>query len=357
MPRQNEVRDSYTFQQCVNWLQKPSAREPALLLVRSCGRLHNYLTSRQTDGALRLGLCFRSDFSLLSFLPCPLPFAQVPELPEVETMRRGIAAIAGSRVVGAERAKCSRRPILIQPHAPALRRRLLGRTIDDVGRVGKRVVLLLDNSDRLIFEPRMTGLVLVTDPPTTEHLRFRLDLAGGPIPHIWYWDRRGLGSIRLFSARQFADRLGSGRLGPDALALSAEELQTRLSASRRAIKPALLDQRAVAGIGNLYASEILHLAAVHPAKRCDRLTADQWKAIHQRMLEVLHLAIRHEGSTLSDGTYRNALNQSGGYQNHHRVYDRAGERCLSCCQNAIVRIVQAQRATFYCPHCQPTRRR
>src|SRR6185436_14252104 len=148
-----------------------------------------------------------------------------------------------------------------------------------------------------IFEPRMTGLVLLADPPTKEHLRLRLDLDGGPIPHVWYWDRRGLGSVRLLSERQFAQRLCSGSLGPDALALSADELRQRLAKSRRAIKVALLDQRAVAGIGNLYASEILHLAGVHPAKRCDLLTVTQWQAIHSRMIEVLELAIRHEGST------------------------------------------------------------
>jgi formamidopyrimidine-DNA glycosylase len=276
----------------------------------------------------------------------------VPELPEVETMRRGIAGIVGSRVAGAGRVRCLRRPILIEPDGRTLARRLTGRRIDEVGRVGKRVVLRLDSGDRLVFEPRMTGLVLVADPPTQEHLRFRLDLAGGPIAHVWYWDRRGLGSVRLFSEKQFAERLGDGSLGPDALALSADDLRQRLATSRRAIKVALLDQRAVAGIGNLYASEILHLAGVHPARRCDLLTAAQWQAVQARMVEVLELAIRHEGSTLSDGTYRNALNQAGGYQNHHRVYDRAGELCASCGRAAIVRIVQAQRATFFCPTCQ-----
>lgn len=281
----------------------------------------------------------------------------MPELPEVETMRRGIAAIVGSRIVGAERVKCARRPIQIQPSGSALSRRLIGRTVQDVGRVGKRVVLQFDNADRLIFEPRMTGLVLVTDPPTTEHMRFRLDFEGGSIPHVWYWDRRGLGSIRLLSDHQFREQLGSGKLGPDALAVSVEELRERLKSSSRAIKVALLDQRAVAGVGNLYASEILHLAAVHPAKRCNMLTAAQWEAIHQHMLAVLQLAIRYEGSTLSDGTYRNALNKAGGYQNHHRVYDRAGDLCPSCSQKVIVRIVLAQRATFFCPHCQAARRR
>lgn len=279
----------------------------------------------------------------------------MPELPEVETMRRGIAGIRGSRVVGAERLRCSRKPIAIVPQGATLARRLAGRRIDDVGRLGKRVVLLLDSGDRMIFEPRMTGLVLVADPPTTEHLRFRLDLSGDSVEHVWYWDRRGLGSIRLLNERQFAEQLGDGRLGPDALDLTWLELRERLASSRRAIKVALLDQRAVAGIGNLYASEILHLAGIHPAKRCSRLTRTQWEAIHARMREVLELAISHEGSTLSDGTYRNALNQAGGYQNHHRVYDRTGETCLTCRRREIVRIVQAQRATFYCPECQRSR--
>src|SRR5262245_22816339 len=262
----------------------------------------------------------------------------MPELPEVETMRRGIAAIAGCRIAGAERLSCKRRPILMQPRPATLVRQLTGQLIAEVGRLGKRVVLKLNSGDRLIFEPRMTGLVLVADPPTAEHLRFRLDLAEGPIPHVWYWDRRGLGSVRLLSEQQFASLLGDGRLGPDALALSAEELRERLANSRRAIKVALLDQRAIAGIGNLYASEILHLAGVHPARRCDLLSVEQWRAIHVSVLSVLELAIRHEGSTLSDGTYRNALNQSGEFQNHHRVYDRAEEPCITCGES-IVRIV------------------
>ena len=131
----------------------------------------------------------------------------MPELPEVETMRRGIAAIAGRKIAGAERLPCKRRPILIQPRPATLARRLTGQRIDEVERLGKRVVVRLESGDRLIFEPRMTGLVLVADPPSTEHLRFRLDLADGPIPHVWYWDRRGLGSVRLLSAREFEAKL------------------------------------------------------------------------------------------------------------------------------------------------------
>ena len=146
-------------------------------------------------------------------------------------------------------------------------------------------------------------------------------------------------------------------LGPDALVISCDELRERLRASRREIKVALLDQRVVAGIGNLYASEILHRSGVHPRHRCDRLPRGAWALIHAHMLAVLQTAILYEGSTLSDGAYRNALNQSGGYQNHHLVYDRAGNTCPTCAAGLVERIVQAQRATFFCAKCQTKSRR
>lgn len=280
----------------------------------------------------------------------------MPELPEVETMRRGILAAVGSRILHVEKLKCPRKPIRIEPAPAALRKRVQGRRIAAIDRLGKRVVIRLESDDRLIFEPRMTGLVLVADPPSLEHLRLRLDLAGGPIPSVWYWDRRGLGSVRLYSAERFERELLSGKLGPDALAVTAEELQAIFAASKRPIKVALLDQARLAGVGNLYASEILHLAGISPERPCDRLKAEDWRRLHQFLREVLETAIRYEGSTLSDGTYRNALNQAGGYQNHHRVYDRAGMPCATCGQ-AVLRIVQAQRATFYCPTCQASPRR
>ena len=280
----------------------------------------------------------------------------MPELPEVETMRRGILGIIGSRVTDVERVPCQRRPIAIAPRIDRFRQRAVGRSVTDVGRVGKRVLVHLDSGDAMVLEPRMTGLVLVADPPTHEHLRFRCSLSGGQIREFLYWDRRGLGNVRLISPKEFEEALGPAKLGPDALLVTAELYRERLGTSGRAVKVALLDQRAVAGIGNLYASEILHLAHIHPAVPCDRLTRAQWERVADATREVLELAIRYEGSTLGDGTYRNALNQTGGYQNHHRVYDRAGDGCHNCgTGSAIVRIVQAQRATFFCPGCQRKR--
>jgi formamidopyrimidine-DNA glycosylase len=277
----------------------------------------------------------------------------MPELPEVETMRRGILSIVGSRITNVERVACRRRPIAIAPRIDRFRSRAVGRTVRDVGRVGKRVVVHLDSNDAIILEPRMTGLVLVADPPTNEHLRFRAALSGAQHRELLYWDRRGLGSVRLLSPKEFAAAFDNEKVGPDALDIPAETLRARLHASRRAVKIALLDQRAVAGIGNLYASEILHLAEIHPAKRCDKITRAQWSAIADATHEILEHAIRHEGSTLSDGTYRNALNQNGGYQDHHRVYDRAQQPCPRCGPNTqIKRIVQAGRSTFFCATCQ-----
>ena len=281
----------------------------------------------------------------------------MPELPEVETMRRGVAAAVGCRIRSLMRAACALKPIGLSPRLDAFRRRAVGRTITGLGRAGKRVVVELDSADRIVLEPRMTGLVLLSEPPNREHLRLVIGLSGGPAKELLYWDRRGLGSVRLVSPAQFAERYGPARLGPDALALSPELLRDRLKSTRRAIKVALLDQRAIAGIGNLYASEILHVARIHPGRRADSLVGREWQALHAAMMGVLDEAILCEGSTLSDGTYRNALNQSGSYQQRHKVYDRHGEICKECGEGPITRIIQAQRATFYCPACQRKRAR
>lgn len=279
----------------------------------------------------------------------------MPELPEVETMRRGILEIVGGTVERAFRYPCRKRPIEIQPRIDRLQRKLLGLQITDVQRLGKRVVLVFDSGHRLVIEPRMTGLVLLANAPTEEHLRFGLELSGSPASRLIFWDRRGLGRVTLLTAAEYQTLASGGSLGPDALAVSAEQLRQQFAQSGREIKVALLDQKRLLGVGNLYASEILHLAQVHPGTRCDRISRPRWEAIHACLREVLLQAIEFEGSTLSDGTYRNALNAVGGYQNHHRVYDREGEPCPRCPGARIVRIVQAQRSTFFCKKCQTRR--
>lgn len=281
----------------------------------------------------------------------------MPELPEVETMRRGILPVLGCRIVDVCDLPTAWKPITITPAAAEMRQLVRRRRIVAVERLGKRVLLRLDDDGRIVFEPRMTGLVLLADPPDVPHLRWEMRLAEGSVSRLWYWDRRGLGSVRWLSAEEWPAYVAAKKLGPDALDISSDEFRDRLRQTRRPIKVALLDQQRVAGIGNLYASEILHLCQVHPQLPAHRLSREQWERIHTAMREVLLEAIRYEGSTLSDGTYRTALNQAGGYQNQHRVYDLAGELCRSCRHGVVQRIVQAQRSTFFCPQCQTRSRK
>lgn len=284
----------------------------------------------------------------------------MPELPEVETMRRGIAGAAGARIVAVEFPRSRVRPLSIRPRPAALGRRLAGRTIAAVQRRGKRIVLELAgtapaDTSWLVIEPRMTGLMLVVEPPSPEHVRLVLELEpsrrGKAPTRVQFWDRRGLGTIRLHDRAGLDAACGPAKLGPDGLDVTGEDLAGRLKTSRRAVKVALLDQRAVAGIGNIYAAEILWRVGIDPRTPCRRLARAAWERIAATTRGVLAEAVQLEGSSIGDETYRTADNRVGRFQHEHRVYGREGKPCVAC-GTPIVRLVQAQRATFFCPACQ-----
>ncbi len=278
----------------------------------------------------------------------------MPELPEVETMVRGIRPfVEDRRIVAVNRCPTHCRPNSVIPPFNRLAKALVGQSVSSVRRLGKRVVLDLSNGSAVVVEPRMTGLMLLANPPDVDHLRIEWQFDGRrEFNSIWFWDRRGLGTIRLYKPGELEQVYGPDNLGPDALEVSIEQWRDRLLATRRAVKVALLDQKLVAGIGNLYASEILHRAGIDPRRSCKKLSKPQIERLGQSARAVLELAIDYEGSTLGDGTYRNALSQSGRYQNEHRVYMREDQPCPTCDRGVIVRLVQAQRSTFYCPKCQ-----
>ncbi len=273
----------------------------------------------------------------------------MPELPEVETMRRGIAAVAGCTIRDCRRPRSRLQSIEITPGLRSLRRRIVGRKIASVGRVGKRIVLELDSRDRLVIEPRMSGSVILANPRDRTHLRLVFEFSD-PVAQLLFWDQRGLGVVRLLSPAEFQSRYGSDKIGPDALEITAAELRDRLKKSGRAIKVALLDQKALAGIGNIYASETLHRVGIHPATPCNRLTPRQWTKLHAAMGKVLREALRRQGSTLADNVYAAPDGRPGKYA--FRVYQRHGHPCPRCRRANIQRIVQAQRSTFFCPACQ-----
>ncbi|MGE0710741.1 MAG: bifunctional DNA-formamidopyrimidine glycosylase/DNA-(apurinic or apyrimidinic site) lyase [Planctomycetota bacterium] len=277
----------------------------------------------------------------------------MPELPEVETMRRGVAPVAGARIARVTLPRrADVRPLEVSPSPRAFRRGVEGREVAAVARAGKRLVLELSDGGRVVFEPRMTGLALLTDPPSEKHVRARFQLEGGAAPELVLWDRRGLGTLRLHDEEGYRREV-LAKLGKDGLALEDGDLEAALGASARPIKVGLLDQAAVAGVGNIYAVEALFAARIDPLRECRALQPAEWRRLRKELVAVLEHAVRYEGSTLGDGTYRNALNQDGSYQSEHRVYGREGERCRRRgCRGAVVRVVLGQRATFYCPACQ-----
>lgn len=280
----------------------------------------------------------------------------MPELPEVETMVRGIRPFVEGRVVQDlifHPIEC--RPMSVLPPLNRWKSRLIGNAIENVSRLGKRVVLRVSDGSHLVIEPRMTGLVLLDDAPDREHLRFTIQLQpNSRFRHnsVSFWDRRGLGVLRWFSPEKFEQAFSKGRLGPDALEITLNEWKRAFEDTRRSVKVVLLDQSVVAGIGNLYASEILFVAGVLPDRPANTLSIREISRIAKATQDVLKTAVECEGSTLGDATYRNALNQIGSYQNQHRVYQKTGEPCPRCRVGAIERCVLAQRATFYCPKCQ-----
>lgn len=266
-------------------------------------------------------------------------------------MRRGIAAIMGRTIESVSTPKCRFRPIAIKPKIATIAKQLQGAKVSDLSRLGKRV-LIHAAEQVLILQPKMSGLIALDIPPDPDHVRLQLDFAGTPPLRLQFWDRRGLGTVELIPESEIETRIINGRLGPDALAIELSDFSNRLRATARPIKVALLDQKLVAGVGNLYASEMLHVAGIHPATPSNQLTRGRLAKLHSAMQTILLTAIEHEGSTLSDGTYRNTLNDPGSYQNHHLVYARAESPCPTCGRGTIQRIVQAQRSTFFCPQCQ-----
>jgi formamidopyrimidine-DNA glycosylase len=281
----------------------------------------------------------------------------MPELPEVEAMSKGLreAGVPGSWITAVSLPRTRVKPLRVCPSLEQARRKLVQRQIVRVWRWGKAVVVDLHDGQHLVVEPRMTGLFLVQCPGDPRYIRLRLELEGGRASSVYFWDRRGLGQIHLWSSQEFEQRRAAGVRGPDALEVDLPVLRQALATSRRVIKVALLEQRFLSGIGNLYASEILHRARIHPQQRCCDLRPIHWRRLHEAIHAVLREAIDSQGSTLADATYLTVNGEPGRFQYRHRVYQKTGQPCSTCGRATIRRIVLAQRSTFYCPRCQRLR--
>ncbi len=273
----------------------------------------------------------------------------MPELPEVETIRRDLKArLTGKKILGLR----LRTPELIRnASAEELRRTLSSKKIQEVGRRGKYLLFKVEGGAILAIHPGMTGRFHLLKPDLPpRHVHLSIELEGGGV--LWYSDMRKFGKIYLLKGGEkgFPACIQSLGIEPLSRAFTPEVLGELLSVPRK-LKILLLDQRRIAGIGNIYASEILREACLRPERRADTLSREELKHLHSAIRAILRKAVACGGSTLRDETYLRPDGRSGDYRRHHRVYDREGEPCLNC-GTPIEKAILAERSTFFCPRCQ-----
>lgn len=275
--------------------------------------------------------------------------ARMPELPEVETVRRMLeTTVLGRRVAGV---RISGLPL----HGSVPRqlpRALRGRTIEGLRRHGKFLLVDFSGDATLISHLGMSGRWLFVregERPHHTHVHARLRFADRT--ELWFQDARRFGMLRVRPRAALARDASLAQLGPDPLAEppTGAHLRGIARGARVAIKNFLLDQKRIAGLGNIYASEVLHRARVDPRRRAGVVTRTEWERIAAEITAVLGEAVERLGTTFS--TYRTLWGEPGGYADRLRVYDRAGAPCTTC-GSPIRRIVQGQRSTFWCPRCQ-----
>jgi len=280
----------------------------------------------------------------------------MPELPEVETVRRGLESRLAGRLI---RSAATRRPDLRFPFPENLAGRLQGLRILSVGRRAKYLLLRLSGPDVLVVHLGMTGRFTVGDrllgeyaystglDPAHDHLL--LDLDGGL--RLVYNDPRRFGFVLLMSETELDGWKPLAGLGPEPFApdLSAAWLRTAFSRRRAPVKTALMDQSVVAGLGNIYVCEALFRAGISPARPAHRIGAARLARLASAIETVIREAIEAGGSSISD--FADADGAAGRFQESFAVYGREGEPC-GVCRAPIVRKVQAGRSSFYCPACQ-----
>jgi formamidopyrimidine-DNA glycosylase len=273
----------------------------------------------------------------------------VPELPEAETIARELNRRLSGGTFG--RVLLRRKDIVHGDPRP-LSRLLSGRRVQRVHRRAKRVVLDLEPASQLVFHLGMSGRLSVVpiDTPRERHTHLRVAIVDRGV-ELRFRDTRRFGGVWCFAGplaegRHVGRRLGE--LGPEPLDLTPLPFG-RILERKRQIKALLLDQQAIAGLGNIYCDEALHAARIHPLARADTLGRVESVRLLRAIKTTLNKAIRFNGSTLVD--YRTTDGTAGSFQLHHRVYQRAGKPCKRC-GTLIERINAAGRSTFLCPACQ-----
>ena len=276
----------------------------------------------------------------------------MPELPEVETIVRELAPrLEGFRVA---RVQLNKTDVLRRVSKARLIKTLRGNTIEQITRRAKHAVFRLSSGHRMIIQPRMTGSLVVHERPlplTRDQAKYAVlicTLNDGR--RFVYRDVRRLGTIWLLDEKGW--KAYTGRIGPEPL----EETFTpfvfadRLKGTRTAVKKAIMDQRRLAGVGNIYANEALFDARLDPSKPTNQLSLEEFARLHAAIVDVLQRALASSGTTLRD--YRTATGERGNFQLELRVYGRGGEKCVQCGKKLVTTHTIDMRATTFCPKCQ-----
>ena len=277
----------------------------------------------------------------------------MPELPEVETVRRGLEHhLVGRRITKVE---VGRERVVRRTSREELIAGLTGVVVEGADRRGKYLVLPLDTGDSLMVHLRMSGQVLLAAAGAARPLHTHVVMHLDDGHEAWFVDPRTFGEVVVFDPERVAIEIPElARMGVDPIAerFDVAALRSAIGTSRRALKPLLLDQSVVAGIGNIYADEILHRARLRPDRPADTLDRRRLVVLHGSIVGVLNEAIAAGGSTLGDAQYVDLMGEGGSYQEDHRVYGRNGQRCTTCGRGWIRRTVSGGRSTHFCPVCQ-----
>lgn len=276
----------------------------------------------------------------------------MPELPEVETIRRELdREVVGKRVKSVD--VKGLRSIRRHSTKKQLTSRLDGTKITGVERRGKFLVLKLDSGDLVVIHLGMSGQLLrltAKDPVDKhDHVTITFTQAG----QLRFRDPRTFGEMFVTDPEEIKTISELADLGPDLVdtPISWTDFARMLLARKTKLKALLMDQHFIAGIGNIYSDEILYQAGLRYDRTPDTLSTQEIRRLYRAIVETLHDAIKHRGSSLSDEQYVDLKGRPGGYQEFHQVYAREGEACRRC-RTTIVKSKFQQRSTFYCPQCQ-----
>jgi formamidopyrimidine-DNA glycosylase len=271
----------------------------------------------------------------------------MPELPEVETIRRHLAPHVDGRRLERLEIHDARWSLPLAPDE--LSAAVEGRRVERLGRRGKYLVWELEDEAYLMLHLRMTGTLLLAPPERPPHTRVTFGLEGTELQFV---DPRRFGTGELALGDEARDAFFAARLGvePFEPAFTGEHLHELAKRCRAPVKAMLLDQKRIAGVGNIYADEALFRARIHPWRRADAITRKQASALRDAVVETLQLGIDSKGATIDD--YRTPDGVSGSFQDRFLIHLREGEPCVRC-GRPVKKLRAAGRGTYVCERCQP----